>query len=65
MGYAVGSTEKIPYVRNDLQKPQWESIARVLVYGYLHCKYFPLSLSKLFVMSSLFGEQAIEPEDVL
>lgn len=65
MGYAVGSTEKIPYVRHDLQKPQWESIARVLVYGYLHCKYFPLSLSKLFVMSCLFGEQAIEPEDLL
>lgn len=26
-----GSNEKIPYIRHDLQKPEWKAIARVLV----------------------------------
>ncbi|KAK3751114.1 hypothetical protein QZH41_016236 [Actinostola sp. cb2023] len=34
MALAVGTNERIPYIRHDLQKPQWESIGRVLVYGY-------------------------------
>ena len=29
-----GSNEKIPYIRHDLQNPEWKAIARVLVYGY-------------------------------
>ena len=28
----TGSNEKTPCIRHDLQKPEWEAIARVLVY---------------------------------
>ena len=41
----TGSNEKTPYIRHDLQKPEWEAIARVLVYGYQNLKYFSLQLS--------------------
>ena len=41
-----GSNEKIPYIRHDLQKPEWKAIARVLVYGYQKMKYFSASTFK-------------------
>lgn len=52
----VGSGEKVPFIRHDLQRPQWEAIARVLVYGYKTVQYFPINLSELFLVSCLFGE---------
>ena len=27
------SGEKIPFIGHDLQKPEWEAVARILVYG--------------------------------
>ena len=56
-----GSNEKIPYIRHDLQKPEWKAIARVLVYGYQKMKYFPLQRSNLSVALCLFGEKSITP----
>ena len=38
---AVGVQEKVPAIRHDHQKLQWEAIARVLVYGFICEKYFP------------------------
>ncbi|XP_068719442.1 uncharacterized protein [Montipora capricornis] len=61
----VGSGEKIPFIRHDLQKPEWETIARILVYGYKTVKYFPLKLSHLFFASCLFGEESITPDFLL
>ncbi|XP_022805826.1 uncharacterized protein LOC111342962 [Stylophora pistillata] len=61
----VGSAEKIPFIRHDLQKPEWEAIARILVYGYKTVKYFPLKLSHLFLASCLFGEESITPDLLL
>ena len=62
---SVGSGEKIPFIRHDLQKPEWEAIARILVYGYKTVKYFPISLSHLFLASCLFGEESITPDFLL
>ncbi|KAJ7348201.1 hypothetical protein OS493_039557 [Desmophyllum pertusum] len=61
----VGSGEKIPFIRHDLQKSEWEAIARILVYGYKTVKYFPLKLSHLFLASCLFGEESITPDFLL
>ena len=61
----VGSAEKIPFIRHDLQKPEWEAIARILVYGYKTVKHFPLKLSRLFLASCLFGEESITPDLLL
>ena len=33
--FMLGSSEKIPFIRHDLQKAEWEAIARVLVYGVI------------------------------
>jgi hypothetical protein len=61
----VGSSEKIPFIRHDLQKREWEAIARVLVYGYKNFSYFPLKLSLTFMITCLFGEESITTEMLL
>ena len=32
--YTLGDVEKVPCIRHDLQKSQWEAIGRVLTYGF-------------------------------
>ena len=61
----VGSSEKIPFIRHDLQKKEWEAVARVLVYGFKNLNYFPLKLSWAFIITCLFGEESISTESLL
>lgn len=61
----VGSGEKVPFIRHDLQKPEWEAIARILVYGYKTVQYFHINLSQLFLASCLFGKESISPDFLL
>ena len=44
----IGVQEKVPAIRHDYQKPEWEAIARIPMYGYAK-EYFPLSLTRAFV----------------
>ncbi len=59
---AVGAQEKIPAIRHDYQKDEWEAIARILLYGYVRDGYFPLSLSLGFLVVCLFGDDSISGE---
>ena len=63
--FMVGRIEKVPFIRQDLQRPEWEVIARVLVYGFKMEKYFPLNLSKLLIAVSLFGDEVINDDFLL
>ena len=58
----VGTQEKVPSIRHDFQKAQWQAIARVLVYGYVREKYFPIRLSAAFIAAALFGEESLSYE---
>ena len=58
----VGASEKVPSVRHDYQKGEWEAIARIIVYGYSFVKYFPIALSPAFVATVFFGEESLTPE---
>ena len=58
----VGTQEKVPSIRHDFQKAQWQAIARVLVYGYVREKYFPIRLSAAFIAAALFGEESLSDE---
>lgn len=57
-----GENERVPGIRHDYQRPQWETIGRILLKGYVSCNYFPLNLSKTFFIYCLFGEQEISNE---
>ena len=61
----VGRKEKTPFIRHDLQKREWQAIARILVYGYKKYGYFPLQLSFSFMASCLFGDECITVEFLL
>ena len=58
----LGEGERVPFIRHDFQRKQWEAIARILLKGYQVHQYFPLRLSKTFVVSCLFGESAVSDE---
>ena len=58
----IGGAEKVPSIRHDYQKNHCLSIVRIVVFGYQQAKYFPIFLLKAFVISSIFGEQAVTKE---
>ena len=37
--YTLGDVEKVPCIRRDLQKSQWEAIGLALTYGFKYCSY--------------------------
>ena len=41
----VGRKAKMPFIRHDMQKHEWESFARILLSGYKKYNYFPVQLS--------------------
>lgn len=61
----VGAQEKVPAIRHDYQRAEWQAIARILMYGYIKERYFPLPLSRAFVALCLFGEENITSDFLL
>ena len=55
----VGALEKVPNVRHDYQKGEWEAIGRIIVYGYSFAKYFPIALSPAFVATVFFSVRKV------
>ena len=55
-GLCIGEREGVPFVRHDLYLNEWNSIAKILVKGFMDIKYFPLRLSKPFIIYVLYGE---------
>ena len=58
----LGEGERVPSIRHDFQRKEWEAIARILLKGFQEYQYFPLRLSKTFVASCLFGESAVSEQ---
>ena len=52
----VGASERVPYIRHNLYFEEWEALGNLLLHGFTSCAYFPIQLSKEFVMFFLFGE---------
>lgn len=45
----LGTTYKVPFLRHDFVKKQWESVGRLLVSGWKKEKYFPIKLAPVIV----------------
>ena len=52
----VGERERISFVHHDLYINEWNSIAKILVKGFMDTKYFPLQLREAFIIHVLSGE---------
>ena len=48
--------ERVLFVRHDLYLNEWNSIAKILVKGFMDTKYFPLRLCKAFIIYVLYEE---------
>jgi len=44
----LGEGERVPFVRQDYQRKEWEAIERILLKGYLEHQYFPFVSPKHF-----------------
>ena len=62
---AIGASEKVPSIRHDYQKSEWLSVARIIAFGFKEENYFPLFLSRAFMASCLYGEEALTKECLL
>ena len=52
----VGSNERVPYVRHDLCFEEWQALGNLLLHGFTPYSYFPIQLSRTFVMFCLFDD---------
>ena len=50
----IGETERVPYVRHDLFKYEWETIGKMLLKGYIDTGDFSVILRRAFVLYTLF-----------
>lgn len=61
----VGAAEKIPCIRHDFQKNEWEAVGRLFVYSFVRLGYLPLQLSPAFITTCLFGDEALTDDLLL
>ena len=59
----IGEDQRVLALRNDSQVMQLQSIARILVKGYLHVNYFPFLISNVSITSMLFREGSVVEEN--
>ena len=50
---------RVPSIRHDFQSNHWAAVGRIMANGYEDLGYFPVMLSKAFVVSTMFGEKAV------
>lgn len=62
--FCCGAQELVPILRHDMQRKEWESVARVIVYGTT-LEYFPVHISKMFMMSAFQDENLLSNEDLV
>ena len=55
---------RVPSIRHKFQSDTWTAVGRIIVKVYEILGYFPVMLSKAFVISTMFGEKAVS-DDIL
>ena len=54
-----------PCIRQDFSLQDWRSVGRILVKVYKALKYFPLPLSKNFVIVTIFCEHVLSNDELM
>ena len=58
--YFIGENERVLFVRHDLFKNEWKAISDMLMKGYYGVEYFPVMISKAFLVYSLCGKVDVD-----
>ena len=60
-----GTHVRIPTIRHGYHAEEWDAIALFLVKGFIQCKYFPVSLSRVFIKVVLHGEVSVTEDELM
>lgn len=52
----LGSTFKVPCLRHDFGEQEWQSVAKIIVFGYTRTGYFPVLITKVFMEQCIYNE---------
>ena len=52
---ATGTKFKVPYLRHDFGEEEWQSVAKILHFGWKKCGYMPVRISLPFLQLSFFN----------
>lgn len=58
---ASSGWERVPSLRPDRGKAEWEAVGRILLKGYQDLLFFPTSLAPPFTVCLVHGEEALTP----
>ena len=56
VSYFICEKERVPFVRHNLFKNEWKAISNILMKGYFDVGYFPVMISKAFLVYSIYGD---------
>lgn len=62
--FCWGAGELVAIIRHDMQRKEWEAVARVIVYGTT-LDYFPVQISKTFMTSAFIDENSIKKDELI
>ncbi|XP_032427069.1 uncharacterized protein LOC116725248 isoform X1 [Xiphophorus hellerii] len=51
----MGNNFKVPYLRHDFGQQQWESIGRIIAFGWQKQKYLPIKLAPVILEQAVLG----------
>ncbi|XP_034082402.1 uncharacterized protein LOC117552848 [Gymnodraco acuticeps] len=51
----MGNGFKVPYLRHDFGKQEWESVGRIITFGWQKEKYLPVKLSPVLLEQAVLG----------
>ncbi len=61
----LGERERIPVLRHDFKEQQWMAVARIMVKGFTDLGYFPLLLSKAFLIDIFHEERKVPSATII
>ena len=61
----TGENEMVPCIRNDFSLEDWQAVGHILLKGCNGLNYFPISLTKTFVIVAFYGEHMISDSELL
>lgn len=59
----LGNTFKVPCLRHDFGELEWQSVAKIIVFGYTRAGYFPVLLSLAFMEQCLYNQVKSDLKD--
>ncbi|MEQ2316911.1 hypothetical protein AMECASPLE_037275, partial [Ameca splendens] len=52
----TGNTYRVPFLRHDYGQSQWESVGRIIVFGWTREKYLPMKIAPVILEQAAFGQ---------